>query len=375
MNPMINILLTALNNVGEAFCRHAAGVFVQTAILVAVLYAVDLLLRKRVRAVFRYCVWLLVLVKLVLPPTLSLPTGVGYWTGDHLPATLNVSSRPFDGPGFEDMGAPVELSHAGPSDDVAESAPLVAATDTSVTALTWQAILFVLWLVGVLAFLALLVQRARFVRGLIAASTPATAEFAGVLEQCRRQIGIRLKTRLQISETISSPAVCGFFKPTIVIPAALVGKLSPEGLRAILIHELAHIKRGDLWVNSIQTLLQVVYFYNPFVWFANSVIRKVCEEAVDETVLVTLGGRTRDYSNTLIDIGEMAFWKADLGLRLIGVAESRKALQWRIRHMLTRPIPKSSKLGVLGVVTVLVIAAVLLPMAKAEKAAEATNGL
>ncbi len=64
-----------------------------------------------------------------------------------------------------------------------------------------------------------------------------------------------------------------------MIPAALVDKLSPEGLRAILIHELAHIKRGDLWVNSIQTFLQIVYFYNPFVWFANSMIRKVCEEA------------------------------------------------------------------------------------------------
>jgi DNA-binding beta-propeller fold protein YncE len=220
---------------------------------------------------------------------------------------------------------------------------------------------------GVLAFLAHLVQRARFVRGLIIASTPATAEFAGVLGQCRREIGVRLKADMRISETIPSPAVCGFVRPTVVIPATLVDKLSPEGLKAILIHELAHIKRGDLWVNSIQTFLQVVYFYNPFVWFANSVIRRVCEEAVDETVLVTLGGTAADYSNTLIDIGETAFWKADLGLRLIGVAESKKALQWRIRHMLTRPIPKTSKLGFLGVATVTCIAAILLPMSKAEK--------
>ena len=367
MNHMINNLLTALNNVGEAFCEHAAGVFVQTAFLVILLYAVDLLLRKRVRAVFRYCVWLLVLAKLVLPPTLSLPTGVGYWAADHLPSAMNVSSRPFDAPGFEYMGTSGERPHTGPSDDVAESAPLVVAENAPLTALTWQAILFILWLVGVLAFLALLVQRARFVRGLIVASTPATAEFAGVLEQCRRRIGVRWNTSVRISDTIPSPAVCGFFRPTIVIPVTLVDKLSPDGLKAILIHELAHIKRGDLWVNSIQTFLQIAYFYNPFVWFANSIIRRVCEEAVDETVLVALGGRAKDYSNTLIDIGETAFWRAELGLRLIGVAESKKALKWRIRHMLTRPIPTSSKVGVLGTIGIIVVAAVLLPMATAEK--------
>ncbi len=83
------------------------------------------------------------------------------------------------------------------------------------------------------------------------------------------------------------------------------------------------------YVNSVQTFLQVIYFYNLFVWFANSIIRRICEEAVDETALVTLGGQAKNYSNTLIDIGEMAFWRADLGLRLIGVAESKKARHFR----------------------------------------------
>ena len=373
MNLMMNTLVTLSNNVGAVFCKHAAGVFVQTAILVVVLYTIDLLLRKRIRAVFRYCVWLLVLVKLILPPTLSLPTGIGYWASDHVPSSLSVSGRSFDLPGFEFAGELPERSHVGPSEGTAEAGPPVAAIKAPLPDLTWKAILFILWLMGVIAFLALLVQRARFVRGLIAASTPANAEFVGVLEECRRQIGVRLKTSLRISETISSPAVCGFFRPIIMIPAALVGKLAPEGLRAILIHELAHIKRADLWANSIQTFLQVVYFYNPFVWFANSMIRKICEEAVDETVLVTLGGRAKDYSNTLIDIGEMAFWKADLGLRLIGVAESKKALQWRIKHMLTRPIPKSAKIGAFSTIAILLIAAVLLPMARAERSKQKTS--
>jgi len=259
----------------------------------------------------------------------------------------------------------VALEHAGPSGEMPRGRPAenIAGDDPanyrtggsrstggSRTAPTWQAVVFLLWLAGVLAFLAVLIQRIRFVKGLVAASCPAGDELTGLLEQSRRRMAVRREINLRLSEAVPSPAVCGLLGPTVLMPTSLVEKLSPEGLRATLIHELAHIKRGDLWVNSVQTFLQVVYFYNPFVWFANSIIRKVCEEAVDETVLVALGGQAKDYSNTLIDIGETVFWKADLGLRLIGVAESKKALQWRIRHMLNRPIPKNSKLGALGII-------------------------
>jgi len=373
MTHVINNVLIGLNNIGSVFCDYAAGVFVQSALLVILLLVVELLLRKRVRAVFRYCLWMLVLVKLVLPPMLSLPTGIGYWVGGHLPAASSISDRAFDVARLERTSPSGEMPQVRPARDIAENEPSIMLADSALTPLTWQAILFVLWLVGVLAFLVVLVQRVRFVRGLIAVSRPAKEELLGLLEQCRQQIGVRWDIRLRVSDTIPSPAVCGLLRPTVLIPAPLVEKLSPEALRATLIHELAHIKRGDLWVNSVQTFLQVIYFYNPFVWFAPAVIRRVCEEAVDEMVLVTLGGQAKDYSNTLIDIGEMAFWRADLGLRLIGVAESKKALQWRIRHMLNRPIPKSSKLGALGIIIIFTIAAVLLPMAKAKKSTEDNN--
>ncbi|MFH1718179.1 MAG: M56 family metallopeptidase [Planctomycetota bacterium] len=364
MSHIINDLLMSLNNIGKVFCGYAASVFIQSAILVVVLFVIDLLLRKKTRAIFRYCLWLLVLVKLILPPTLSLPTGIGYWAADRLPV---VSSQQFDVAEPVVMGASAEMPHAKSSESIVEHAPLAATANTPLTSLTWQAVLFILWFVGVLAFLAVLLQRLKFVRGLVARSSLAPNDLLGVLEQCRLQMGVRRDIRLQLSEVISSPAVCGLLTRVVLMPANLVERLSPEGLRATLIHELAHIKRGDLWVNAVQTALQVVYFYNPFVWFANSIIRKVCEEAVDETVLVALGGQAKDYSNTLIDIGEMALWRADLGLRLIGVAESRKALQWRIRHMLNRPIPKSAKLGVVGMAVLLVIAAVLLPMARTQE--------
>ncbi len=372
MDQAINDCLTVWNSLGKAFCGYAGSAFVQSALLVILLFALDLLWRRRVRAVFRYCVWLLVLLKLVLPPTLSLPTGIGYWLGNHLPAATTVSERVF-GPMEQEhleRHPPAAAQVSGttpavpPSPDATEPAAPAAPAVVPPTSLTWQGVVFLFWIAGVLVFVALVAQRLRFVRGLVAASAPAGRELLGLLQECTRQMGVRRPVGLRTLDTLPSPAVCGLRHPTILMPTALVEKLSSEGLQAALIHELAHIKRADLWINAVQTLLQIVYFYNPFVWLANAVIRRTCEEAVDETVLVALGGRAKNYSNTLIDISEMAFWKADFGLRLVGVAESRRALQARIKHMLTRPIPKSTRIGALGTIMILVVAAVLLPMAR-----------
>ena len=378
MVEIVNACVSGLNHLGSVFCRYAVGAFLQSALLVIVLFGLDLLLRKRVRAVVRYCVWLLVLVKLILPPTLSVPTGIGYWAPRRVPVAAFVSERPAPDIRFEpvtrqtppgpqpvETPTPVEPATVNPVES--DSVSACAAAPASLTPITWQATVLLFWLMGMLAFVVLLAQRLRFVRGLVAASTAAEGPLLVSLEESRRQMHLRARVELRTCDALPSPAVCGLRRPIILMPTALVAKLSPDELKATLIHELAHIKRADLWVNAVQTALQVVHFYNPFVWLANAIIRRTCEEAVDETVLVTLGGQARDYSNTLIKISETAFWKADFGLRLIGVAESRKALKRRIGHMLTRPIPQSARIGALGTVAILLFAAVLLPMARGER--------
>jgi beta-lactamase regulating signal transducer with metallopeptidase domain len=319
---------------------------------------------------------MLVFIKLILPPTLSLPTGVGYWCGSSL-SPKKIMSKPI----VDSMSTAESIRPDMPEDFAIKSKPAQArpfqttsATIAPVTPavsnlppITWQAIVFLIWLVGAIVFSVLLIQRMFFVLGLIAQSEPAKGRLLEALKQCRRQVGIGRNIELKLSSNIQSPAVCGLFRPIILMPTSLLKELSSDKLRGVLIHELVHIKRYDLWVNFAQTFLQIIYFYNPFVWLANSLVRRIREQAVDEAVLVAMGAKAKSYSNTLIDIAEMAFFRTNFSLRLIGVAESKKALHRRIRHMLSRPIPKSAKIGVLGVVTVITLAAVLLPMAAAAK--------
>lgn len=112
--------------------------------------------------------------------------------------------------------------------------------------------------------------------------------------------------------------------------------------------------------------MQIVYFYNPLLWLANSIIRRIREQAVDEAVQVAMGANASQYPQTLLDVAKIAFNRPVLSLRLIGVVESKSALKGRIERILNRPIPKSAKLGILGLIALLIFAAVLLPMAKAK---------
>jgi len=380
MNQAINSWITGLNSLGQGFWDYAADIFIEASVLIVVLLIVDFLLRKRIRAVFRYCLWMLVIIKLILPASFSLPTGIGSWLGDYfpnevsmakwipqteeiVPTTLNIHQRQI-------LLQPVVTNETAVSDIFQGYIPLetpmmneTAATGIELEAISWQGLVFSGWLVGMLVLLVLLVKRLYFVRGLIAQSRPANERLHKTLDECRCQIGIRQNIELRLSGNTHSPAVCGLFKPIILIPAVLLKKLSQKKLKAVLIHELAHIKRDDIWVNLLQTILQIVHFYNPFVWIANAMVHRAREQAVDEMVLVTLNPEAKNYSNMLIDIAEMVFWKPKFGLRLIGVVESKKALERRIKHMLNRPVPKSSKLGYLGLIAIVVIGAIILPMA------------
>ncbi|UCC99760.1 MAG: M56 family metallopeptidase, partial [Phycisphaerales bacterium] len=272
MNHQINNIITALNTLGGGFWDYAAGVFIQASMLIVLLLILDFMLRKRVRAVSRYCLWMLLFVKLVLPASFTFPTGIGYWLGDYFPSEASIAR--FVPQPKEAVPMVIDMPQWYTSLEMPATNERVA-TGVELESISWQGLVFSGWLVGMLALLALLVRRICFVRRLIAQSRSANERLLEMLQECRCQIGIRRNIELRLSGDKLSPAVCGLFRPTILMPAALSKKLSREKLKAVLIHELAHTKRGDGWVNLLQTTLQIVYFYNPLVWIANAMIRRV----------------------------------------------------------------------------------------------------
>ncbi|MGE5297520.1 MAG: M56 family metallopeptidase, partial [Solirubrobacterales bacterium] len=335
-------------------------------------------MRRKVRAVFRYWIWMLVLVKLVLPPSLGSPVSVGTWFGDRLEVPASAILEPEPQPAA--LSPVISAILSAPEPGIAEpiivpsSATIPAAPvetvkpqtpiQTPAVPLSWQGLVLLVWAVVVLALTSLLIQRAFFVRGLLGQSEEAGRSMLNELENCRRCLGLSRRIGLRLSPNATSPAVCGLFRPVILIPQSIAPRLQSHDLQAVLLHELAHVKRGDLWINLVQTLLQIAYFYNPLLWLANAMIRRTREQAVDETVLVAMGETARQYPQILVNIAKLAFTRPPtLSLRLIGVVESKSALTARIKHILTRPLPKTARLGLFGLLIILASASVLLPMA------------
>jgi bla regulator protein blaR1 len=96
---------------------------------------------------------------------------------------------------------------------------------------------------------------------------------------------IRSNVQLLFSTYITVPMVTGFIRPIILVPVATVNRLSVEQLEAILIHELAHIKRQDYLFNIVQVAMETVLFFNPFVWLLSSIIGREREHCCDDVVL------------------------------------------------------------------------------------------
>jgi D-alanyl-D-alanine endopeptidase (penicillin-binding protein 7) len=88
---------------------------------------------------------------------------------------------------------------------------------------------------------------------------------------------------------VDSLVVLGWLKPVVLIPAAALMALSPEGLEALLAHELAHIRRGDFLANVIQTLAEALLFYHPAVWWLSRRIRQERELCCDDAAAAICG--------------------------------------------------------------------------------------
>lgn len=379
MEMILNGLVTVVNHLGLEFWGHAAAMFVQSGILILLLFIIDFVLRRRVKAVFRYGLWMLVFAKLVLPTSFAFPTGVGYWLGEWWPGQEPVHERVVtteQTPLFVLAEQPLAPHLVRPLPEVTAPNPVATVPPERsepipdrIAALHWQVWLFLIWAAGALVLSSLLIRRTNSVRRLLAGSIEADGRLKDLLDRCRGRVGLTRNVRLRLSSQTVSPAVCGLVRPTILLPRRAVTKLPVDKLRLVLIHELVHIKRADVGLNLVQTVLQVIYFYNPLLWLANARVRRLREQAVDETVLAGFAKQADSYSDMLLDIAEMAFRRPNLSLRLVGVVEPRKALGRRIQHIMRRPMPKSAKVGVVGLAAIVLVGAVLLPMAKAGKPA------
>ena len=140
--------------------------------------------------------------------------------------------------------------------------------------------------------------------------------WASRTRELARLLQIKVPIQILESEMIKAPLTAGYFKPVILFPLSMLSQLPPDEVEAVLLHELAHIRRKDYLVNLLQGLTEAIFFFNPAVLWVSSLIRDERENCCDEIAIgITNNRKTfvqalvafQEYSFP-ISKGALAFW-------------------------------------------------------------------
>jgi beta-lactamase regulating signal transducer with metallopeptidase domain len=143
------------------------------------------------------------------------------------------------------------------------------------------------------------------------------------LEQTLREFGLSRKVTLAVSDELRVPTAIGFWKPMVILPAWAVKELSAEELMAILIHELAHLKRWDDVTNLAQKVIRALLFFNPAVLWLENRLSLEREMACDDAVLAKTEN-PRAYAECLVAVAEKSFLRRGIALAQAAVSRIRQ---------------------------------------------------
>lgn len=130
-------------------------------------------------------------------------------------------------------------------------------------------------------------------------------ELIDSLARAARAIGFKVMPALAWCERVGAPTVVGIIRPAILIPLSLANGLSAGQVELLLMHELAHLRRHDHWVNLAQRVIEALYFFNPAVWLISRRIRLDRELACDDMVLGA-GVKQAAYADSLLRMAELS---------------------------------------------------------------------
>ena len=159
-----------------------------------------------------------------------------------------------------------------------------------------------LWLAGVAVLTAMHLGGWRRLRRLRRAAAPiAERRWRAALESLSRRLGVRRRVAL-LTAAVDGPAVVGWLRPAILVPAGMVLAVPPAHLEALLAHELAHVRRWDFAVNLLQAAVETLLFYHPAVWWISRHVRLEREACCDRAAAAACGRGL--YARALADLEE-----------------------------------------------------------------------
>lgn len=254
-----------------ALGRHLAD----STIFALVIWVLCLCMRRHGPAA-RHTLWLLAVAKFVLPIALFSLLGErlrGLFPAAHVPTDVaTVLARWV-------------------------TSPVISAPSNSAAASSFYPLVLI-WLTGSAVALALWLPKLWTWRG--SSECPGESENTLFL-RLKKRIGQQRNVQLRFSDAVPEPALAGFWRPVVLIPAELIQHLSPAELESVILHELAHAKRWDNWMAAFAHAVSCLFWFYPLLWWIEKRLGSERERACDEMV-IRCGAVPEDYTAGILKV-------------------------------------------------------------------------
>lgn len=264
------------------------------------------------RPAVAHALWVVVLIKLITPPVVRVPVR---WTAtpqQASPAAVMVN-KPAP-TGLASAVAPTSVTPRPPPARMGTVAIANAPTPVRATARQepsrrpirvepFQMVLAI-WLGGSLLYAAIAAARWRRLRRLIRQAAMAGDDFVRLVDDVAARVGLGRPPDVRVVPhgRCCSPMVFGLRRPILIVPAALTDEFSIDRQRAIIAHELAHLRRGDQWVRLLELVATPALWWHPLLWLARRGLHEAEEQCCDAWVIALMPDSRREYADALVDV-------------------------------------------------------------------------
>ncbi len=328
----------------------------------ALIILVQFIFHKKLSARWLYMLWFLLIVKLLLPLEISSPVSIF----NVMNKGESQSSSPMSFRYLEnEMVETAPISNQDFSPQVADLSRDIIEPQTQLP-FTWFSLLGVLWIIGASVFMihAFVVNIKIFYK-LKKGKPVVDRKINTLFKRCKEKMGVN-NIELATLQNIKTPFLFGIISPRILFSEDLLHSLSSDEQEHIFLHELAHHKRGDISVALLATILQILHWFNPVIWFAFYKMRLSRELACDELVLSKIKiNQSREYGNTLISLLKQSSKGYHMPLT-VGIIDNTNGLKGRL-EMIARFKKKSHWSVFVAIVLLVFVGVISLTGASTEK--------
>lgn len=314
-------------------------------ILAGLIFAIKPLIKHRLSKSIQYYIWIVVLIRLVLPFSFETSIMNKMFYRDNTPETVTAQNE---------IKSPAETAHnfdiptTGGSISEGERAAVTAASPqgTDILALL-KSNLLAIWLLGaIIVFSANILGYGRFIKYLKKVNRPAEDEEIALLSEL---LWRRKKVTLVRNKYAATPMLIGIIKPCIIIPDM---NFTDGQLRNILLHEMIHLKRFDIAVKWLTVIAASLHWFNPLMYFIKKEVNDACELSCDERVIKNLSDEEKqEYGDTLISM--VAEHKYPMGILSTTMCEEKRTLKERLLSIMNHS--KKSRLITIASVLLIII--------------------